>query len=73
MKTWSVRMISWWTRMGTLAIARLTGLPFLPALAVLSVIQLLLGVYGYNLIHRFETVSAVILAALFVVMTVIGE
>ena len=57
---------------GTLAIARLTGLPFLPALAVLSVIQLLLGVYGYNLIHRFETVSAVILAALFVVMTVIG-
>jgi NCS1 family nucleobase:cation symporter-1 len=38
----------------------------------LSVIQLLLGIYGYNLIHRFEAVSAVILAALFVVMTVIG-
>ncbi len=60
------------TVLGTLALARLTSLPFWAALLLLSAGQMLLGVYGYNVIHRFEAVSAVLLAAVFAVMTVIG-
>ncbi|MCA1598810.1 MAG: cytosine permease [Chloroflexi bacterium] len=60
------------TVLGTFALARLTSLPFWVALLLLSAGQMLLGVYGYNVIHRFEAVSAVLLAVIFVVMTVIG-
>ena len=60
------------TVLGTFALARLTSLPFWAALLLLSAGQMLLGVYGYNIIHRFEAVSAALLAAVFVVMTVIG-
>jgi NCS1 family nucleobase:cation symporter-1 len=57
---------------GALAIARLTTLPFWAALLVLTAAQMVLGIYGYNLIHRFEAVSAVILALIFVIMSIIG-
>ena len=57
---------------GALAIARLTPLPFWLALLLLSVAQILVGVYGYNLIHRFEAISAGLLAIIFVIMAVIG-
>src|SRR5437588_2261246 len=57
---------------GSLAIARLTTLPFWVSLLVLTIAQMVLGIYGYNLIHRFEAISAVLLAIIFVVMTVIG-
>jgi len=60
------------TVLGTFALARLTSLPFWVALLLLSACQMLLGVYGYNVIHRFEAVSAALLAGVFVVMTVIG-
>lgn len=58
--------------LGALAIARLTTLPFWVSLLLLTVAQVLLGVYGYNLIHRFEAISAVLLAIIFVIMSVIG-
>jgi NCS1 family nucleobase:cation symporter-1 len=57
---------------GSLAISRLTTLPFWLSLLILSAAQILAGVYGYNLIHRFEALSAAGLAILFVVMTIIG-
>ncbi len=57
---------------GAFAIARLTTLPFWAALLVLTAAQMLLGIYGYNLIHRFEAVSAIILAIIFVIMSIIG-
>jgi NCS1 family nucleobase:cation symporter-1 len=57
---------------GALAIARLTTLPFWVSLLILTAAQMLLGVYGYNLIHRFEAVSAAILAVIFVIMSIIG-
>jgi len=60
------------TVLGTVALARLTALPFWAALLLLSASQMLLGVYGYNVIHRFEAISAALLAAVFVVMTIIG-
>src|SRR6266404_3623886 len=57
---------------GSLAIARLTTLPFWVSLLVLTVAQMVLGIYGYNLIHRFEAISAVLLAIIFLVMSVIA-
>src|SRR5260370_15324319 len=33
---------------------------------------MVLGIYGYNLIHRFEAISAVLLAIIFLVMSVIA-
>lgn len=60
------------TIIGALALIRLTTVPFWAALLLLTAVQLLLGVYGYNLIHRFEAVSAVLLAILFLIMSAIG-
>src|SRR6266567_760144 len=57
---------------GALAIARLTTLPFWLSLLILSVVQVLVGVYGYNFIHRFEAISAVLLAIIFLLMSVIA-
>lgn len=57
---------------GSLAIARLTTLPFWVSLLVLTIAQMVLGIYGYNLIHRFEAISAVLLAIIFLLMSVIG-
>jgi NCS1 family nucleobase:cation symporter-1 len=57
---------------GALAIARLTTLPFWVSLIVLTVAQMALGIYGYNLIHRFEAISAVLLAIIFLLMSAIG-
>src|SRR3989440_7048915 len=57
---------------GALAIARLTTLPFWLSLLILSVVQVLVGVYGYNLIHRFEAISAVLLAIIFLLMSVVA-
>ena len=58
--------------LGAAALARLAGWPFLPALALLTAGQMALGVFGYNFIHRFEAVSAVLLGVVFAVMTAIG-
>src|SRR6266700_2486003 len=55
-----------------LAIARLTTLPFWLSLLILSVVQVLVGVYGYNFIHRFEAISAGLLAIIFVIMSVVA-
>src|SRR2546421_691265 len=41
-------------------------------LLVLTIAQMVLGIYGYNLIHRFEAISAVLLAIIFLLMSVIG-
>ncbi len=57
---------------GALAIERLTTLPFWVSLLILTAAQMLLGIYGYNLIHRFEAISAALLAIIFLLMSVIG-
>lgn len=58
--------------LGALALARLLHLPFAASLLLLTLAQVLLGVYGYNLIHRFEAISAAVLAVVFLLMTVVG-
>jgi nucleobase:cation symporter-1, NCS1 family len=55
---------------GAAAISILTGLPFLVSLLIIVVFQGLLGILGYEAIHTFEKYMAIVLAAMFAVLTV---
>jgi NCS1 family nucleobase:cation symporter-1 len=48
------------------------GLSFAVAALILVVVQVLLAVYGHNLIHSYERVMSVILGALFLVASIIA-
>ncbi len=56
---------------GAYALQTLAGLPYFVALAVMLALQIVLAVYGYNLIHLFERVSAVLLALGFLVLAAV--
>lgn len=51
------------TVFGAYALETITHLPYPFALALMLLAQIVLAVYGYNLIHWFERISAVLLAA----------
>lgn len=53
---------------GAYALQSIAGLPYFVALAIVLVLQIVLAVYGYNLITRFEKYSAIALAAGFVLL-----
>jgi NCS1 family nucleobase:cation symporter-1 len=55
---------------GAAAITILTGLPFVVSLIIIVICQGLLGILGYEAIHTFEKYMAIVLAALFAVLTV---
>jgi nucleobase:cation symporter-1, NCS1 family len=55
---------------GAAAITILTGLPFVVSLLIIVVFQGLLGILGYEAIHQFEKWMAIVLGALFAVLTV---
>src|SRR3954454_14585985 len=55
---------------GAAAISILTRLPFVISLLVIVVCQGLLGILGYEAIHTFEKYMALVLGALFVVLTI---
>ncbi|MBA2380835.1 MAG: cytosine permease [Chloroflexi bacterium] len=55
---------------GAAAISILTGLPFIVSLLIIVICQGLLGILGYEAIHTFEKYMALVLGALFVVLTV---
>ncbi len=55
---------------GAAAISLLTGLPFVVSLLFVVVAQALLGVIGYEAIHTFEKYMAIVLGAMFAVLTV---
>jgi nucleobase:cation symporter-1, NCS1 family len=59
------------TIFGAYALETLTHLPYFASLALMLLLQIILAVYGYNLIHYFERVSAVLLAAGFALLGVI--
>lgn len=59
------------TVFGAYALETITRLPYGLALAIMLAAQIILAVYGYNLIHWFERVSAVLLAAGFSLLGVI--
>ncbi|MBB4685657.1 purine-cytosine permease family protein [Amycolatopsis jiangsuensis] len=52
------------------ALAELTGLPFWAAMLVVLVLQCLLGVFGYAVIHRVQAVMSVVLVVAFVALAV---
>ncbi|HEV8595042.1 MAG TPA: cytosine permease [Thermoplasmata archaeon] len=56
--------------LGALALTQVTPLPYVGAVVVFAAIQVLIALYGHNLLHRFEQVMALILAGVFVAMTV---
>ncbi|HEX5823008.1 MAG TPA: cytosine permease [Candidatus Limnocylindrales bacterium] len=55
---------------GAAAISILTGLPFVVSLIVIVICQGLLGILGYEAIHTFEKYMAIVLGAMFVVLTI---
>ena len=55
---------------GAAALTILTGLPFIVSLVILVVAQAALGVLGYEAIHTFEKYMAIVLGAMFLVLTV---
>jgi nucleobase:cation symporter-1, NCS1 family len=55
---------------GAAAISILTGLPFVVSLIILVVCQGLLGILGYEAIHTFEKYMALVLTAMFVILTI---
>ncbi|HLI97439.1 MAG TPA: cytosine permease [Candidatus Baltobacteraceae bacterium] len=59
------------TVFGAYALQTITRLPYGLALAIMLAAQILLAVYGYNLIHWFERVSAVLLAGGFALLGVV--
>ena len=54
---------------GAAAISILTGVPFVAALLVIVVCQGALGILGYEAIHTFEKYMAIVLGAMFVILT----
>lgn len=55
---------------GAAAISILTGLPFVVSLVIIVLFQGLLGILGYEAIHTFEKYMAIVLGAMFVVLTI---
>ena len=55
---------------GAAAISILTGLPFVVSLIAIVLCQGLLGILGYEAIHTFEKYMAIVLGAMFVILTV---
>ena len=55
---------------GAAAISILTGLPFVVSLVIIVVAQGALGILGYEAIHTFEKYMAIVLGAMFVVLTI---
>jgi len=55
---------------GAAALSILTGIPFVVSLVILVLAQAALGVLGYEAIHTFEKYMAIVLGAMFLVLTV---
>jgi NCS1 family nucleobase:cation symporter-1 len=53
---------------GTFALSRLTHMSYFLALAIMVVGQVILAVYGYNMIHAFERWMSVALVVVFVIL-----
>jgi NCS1 family nucleobase:cation symporter-1 len=55
---------------GAAAITLLTGFPFVFGLAIIIVGQAIIGIVGYEAIHTFQRWMSIVLAALFVAITI---
>jgi NCS1 family nucleobase:cation symporter-1 len=59
------------TIFGAYALHSIAGLPFFASLGIMLLLQIVLAVYGYNLIHVFERTSTWLLAAGFTLLMVV--
>ena len=55
---------------GAAALSLLTGMPFFVSLLIIVLLQAALGVIGYEAIHTFEKYMAIVLGAMFVILTI---
>lgn len=58
------------TVLGVFALDWLLHLGFVVSLLIMAGVQVIFAIYGYNLIHAFERVMAVVLTVLFLIVTV---
>lgn len=58
--------------LGGKALVEITGLPFAVSAAGLVAVQLLVAIFGYNMIHLLQKVLSYVLVVLFAVMTVVA-
>jgi NCS1 family nucleobase:cation symporter-1 len=58
------------TVLGVFALDWIFHLGFAASLIIMAVIQIVFAIYGYNLIHAFEKIMAVVLTILFLIITV---
>jgi NCS1 family nucleobase:cation symporter-1 len=58
--------------LGGKALGELTGLPFIFSALGLVALQLVVAIYGYNMIHFLQKVLSFVLVGLFVLMTVVA-
>ncbi|MDP9017451.1 MAG: cytosine permease [Candidatus Eremiobacteraeota bacterium] len=56
------------TVFGAYALQSVTGLNYFLSLLLMIVLQVVLAVYGYNMIHAFERIAAILLAAGFIIL-----
>jgi nucleobase:cation symporter-1, NCS1 family len=56
---------------GAFALAALTGLPALLALAIIVVAQIAIAFFGHNLVHAFEKYALIVLAIVFLIASVV--
>ena len=54
--------------LGAYALGTLVHLSYLPSLAIMLAVQIAIVIYGYNMIHLFERITAVALAGGFIVL-----
>jgi NCS1 family nucleobase:cation symporter-1 len=59
------------TIFGAYALESVTGMNYFFSLGLMLALQIVLAVYGYNMIHAFEKISAVLLAIGFIVLGVV--
>lgn len=57
------------TILGSYALQTITGLPYFACLGIMLVLQVVLAVYGYNMIQLFEKACVILLAAGFVLLS----
>ncbi len=58
------------TVLGVFALDWIFHLGFVVSLIIMAIIQIVFAIYGYNLIHAFEKIMAVVLTILFIIVTV---
>lgn len=60
------------TVLGVYLIDQIVHIPFWIGAGAISVVQCVVGVYGYNMIHRVNAIATVVIGGMFVVITILA-